>query len=181
MAGTPSQTHWPGSCRLFLPAVQGFGVTPDFYTRLLALLPALAGLGVIAALVAIIVFMRRQARRRRALRALYRGADALEHDLKECRMRLERAHASVNVAPGVPAAGEADARTAVDAALRELLEHRLWLRDQAAEAGQRELDAALAALDKARASLSEQLTALASAQRALETAVRERIEDLSHR
>ncbi|HJU25248.1 MAG TPA: hypothetical protein VJ722_01110, partial [Rhodanobacteraceae bacterium] len=98
-----------------------------------------------------------------------------------CRVRLERAHASVNVTPGVPAAGEADARTAVDTALRGLLEHRLWLRDQAAEAGQRELDAALAALDKARASLSEHLAALDSAQRALETAVRERIEDLSHR
>jgi hypothetical protein len=156
-------------------------VTPDPYTRLLALLPALAGLGVIAALLAVIVFMRLQARRRRALRALYRGADALEHDLKECRARLERAHASMNVAPGVPAAGEVDARTAVDAALRELLEHRLWLRDQADDANQHELDAAVAALDKARATLSEQLAALDSAQRALETAVRERIEDLSQR
>lgn len=156
-------------------------MTPDFYTRLLSLLPALAGLGVIVALLAVVIFMRLQARRRRALRALYRGADALEHDLKECRARLERAHASMNVAPGVPAAGEADARTAVDAALRELLEHRLWLRDQADEANQHELDAAVAALDKARATLSEQLAALDSAQRALETAVRERIEDLSQR
>ncbi|HJU08939.1 MAG TPA: hypothetical protein VJ727_10725 [Rhodanobacteraceae bacterium] len=156
-------------------------MTSDFYSRLLALLPALAGLGVIVALLAVVIFMRLQARRRRALRALYRGADALEHDLKECRARLERAHASMNVAPGVPAAGEADARTAVDAALRELLEHRLWLRDQADEANQHELDAAVAALDKARATLSEQLAALDSAQRALETAVRERIEDLSQR
>ncbi len=156
-------------------------MTQDLYTRLLALLPALAGLGVIAALLAIVVFMRLQARRRRALRALHRGADALEHDLKECRARLERAHASMNVAPGVPAAGEADARTAVDAALRELLEHRLWLRDQADDANQHQLDAAVAALDKARASLTQQLEALESAQRALETAVRERIEDLSQR
>ncbi len=156
-------------------------MTPDFYTRLLSLLPALAGLGVIVALLAVVIFMRLQARRRRALRALFRGADALEHDLKECRARLVRAHASMNVAPGVPAAGEADARTAVDAALRELLEHRLWLRDQADEANQHELDAAVAALDKARATLSEQLAALDSAQRALETAVRERIEDLSQR
>lgn len=153
----------------------------DFYTRLLALLPALAGLGVIIALVAVMVFMRGQARRVRALGALYREVDALEHDLKECRVRLERAHASMNVAPGVPAAGEADARTAVDAALRELLEHRLWLRDQAADAGQRELDAALAALNRARATLGQQLAALDSAQRALETAVRERIEDLAQR
>ncbi|MER3546908.1 MAG: hypothetical protein C4338_04600, partial [Rhodanobacteraceae bacterium] len=98
-------------------------MTSEPYT-VFALLPALAGLCIILALLVVTVFMRRQARRRRALRALYRGADALEHDLKECRVRLQRAHASMNVAPGVPAAGEADARTAVDAALRELLEHR---------------------------------------------------------
>lgn len=155
-------------------------MTSEPYT-VFALLPALAGLCIILALLVVAVFMRRQARRRRALRALYRGADALEHDLKECRVRLQRAHASMNVAPGVPAAGEADARTAVDAALRELLEHRLWLRDQAHDANQRELDVALAAIDKARATLGEQLAALDSAQRALETAVRERIEDLSQR
>ena len=154
----------------------------DLYTHPLDLWPVIAGLAVIVALAAVIaVMLQRQNRRRRALRALYRGADGLEHDLKECRTRLERAHASMNVAPGVPAAGEADARTAVDAALRGLLEHRLWLRDEAADANQRELDAAVSALDKARASLSAQLTALDSAQRALETAVRERIEDLSQR
>ncbi len=156
-------------------------MNPEPYSRVLAQLPALAGAALIVALLAVILLMRRQSRRRRALRALYRGADALEHDLKECRARLERAHASMNVAPGVPAAGEADARTAVDAALRELLEHRLWLRDQSDDANQHELDAAVAALDKARATLSEQLAALDSAQRALESAVRERIEDLSQR
>lgn len=146
-----------------------------------AWLPALAALCVIAGLAAIALIMRRQGRRRRALRALYGGADKLEHDLKECRAQLERAHASMTVMPGVPAAGEADARAAIDAALRELLAHRLWLRDHAAAADQHELDAAVAALDKARVSVGEQLAKLDSAQRALETAVREKIEDLAQR
>lgn len=145
------------------------------------LLPAVAGLCAIFALVAVVFIMRRQTRRRRALRTLYRGADELEHDLKECRARLERAHASMNVAPGLPAAGEADANAAIGAALRELLAHRLWLRDSADAAGQRELDAAVVALDKARVSLTQQIAKLDAAQRALEIAVREKIEDLAQR
>ena len=144
-------------------------------------LPAVAALCVIVGLGAIVLITHRQSRRRRALRALHRGADELEHDLKECRTRLERAHSSMSVAPGVPAAGEADAHAAIDAALRELRAHRLWLRDHADVAGQRELDTAVSALDKARDSLSEQLAKLDSAQRELETAVREKIEDLAQR
>ena len=44
---------------------------------------------------------------------------------------------------------------------------------------QRELDAAVTAMGKARGALGQQLRELDSAQRALETAVREKIEDLS--
>lgn len=142
-----------------------------------ALLAAFA----IAAVAAIALLMHRQARRRRALRSLHRGADALEHDLKECRTRLERAHAAMAAAPDLPAAGEPDARAAIDTALRELLAHRLWLRDSADDAAQCDLDAAVTAIGKARASLSKQLDALASAQRALDNAVRERIEDIAQR
>jgi hypothetical protein len=87
----------------------------------------------------------------------------------------------MSVEPCVPAAGEAEAHAAIDAALRELLAHRLWLRDHADVAGQRELDAAVTALDKARDSLAQQLAKLDSAQRELETAVREKIEDLAQR
>jgi hypothetical protein len=67
----------------------------------------------------------------------------------------------------------------VDAALRELLAHRLWLRDKADDAHQRELDAAVSAIGKVRGALGEQLRELDSAQRALEAEVREKIEDLS--
>ncbi|HJP98631.1 MAG TPA: hypothetical protein VJ862_08730 [Rhodanobacteraceae bacterium] len=146
-------------------------------TALLAIgLPAL--LAVIACAVIIYVLFR-EVRHQRALRTLYLEADGLEHDLKECRSRLARAHASMSIGPNQPAAGETEARMAVDAALRELLAHRLWLRDEASSANQRELDAAVVAIGKARGALGRQLRELASAQTALETAVREKIEDLS--
>jgi hypothetical protein len=115
-------------------------------------------------------------RRTNALHRLLDDADHLESDLKECRQRLDRAHAVMAVAPGVPAAGESDARLAVDAGLRSLLEHRLWIRDRAPDASQRELDAAVSALAQARARLEPQLQALDHAQRELDQAVREHIE-----
>lgn len=127
----------------------------------------------------IVWLLARHVRHQRALRALYLEADGLEHDLKECRTRLQRAHASMSMGPNQRATGEAAARHAIDVALRELLAHRLWLRDEADGAGQRELDAAVTAIGKARGALGRQLQELDSAQRALETAVREKIEDLS--
>ncbi len=146
-------------------------------TALLAIgLPALVA--VIVCLL-IIFLLARQVRHQKTLRTLYLEADGLEHDLKECRTRLARAHASMSMGPNQPAAGETDARQAIDAALRELLAHRLWLRDEAGNANQHELDAAVNAIGKARGALGKQLQDLDTAQRALETAVREKIEDLS--
>lgn len=141
-------------------------------------LPALVA---VIACVVVIILLARQLRHQRAMRTLYLEADGLEHDLKECRTRLARAHASMSMGPNQPAVGETAARQAVDAALRELLAHRLWLRDEAGSANQRELDAAVSAIGKARGALGRQLQELDSAQRALETAVREKIEDLSQR
>lgn len=145
-------------------------------TLLAIILPALVA---VLICVLVVVLLARQMRHQRALRTLYLEADGLEHDLKECRTRLARAHASMSINPNQPAAGETDARHAIDAALRELLAHRLWLRDEAGNANQRELDAAVSAIGKARGALGKQLQELDSAQRALDTAVREKIEDLS--
>lgn len=141
------------------------------------ILPAIVA---IAAAGAALYLLVRQARHMRALRTLYLEADALEHDLKECRTRLGRAHASMSMGPNQPAAGETEAHQAINAALRELLAHRLWLRDHAENASQHELDAAVVAIGKARAALGNQLRELDSAQRALESAVREKIETLSN-
>lgn len=151
-------------------------MSPQPATLLAIVLPALVAVAVCAFIVYLLF---RQMRHQRALRTLYLEADGLEHDLKECRTRLARAHASMSMGPNQPAAGETDARQAIDAALRELLAHRLWLRDEADNANQHELDAAVSAIGKARDALGKQLAELDSAQRALETAVREKIEDLS--
>ncbi|MGH8183198.1 MAG: hypothetical protein ACREPH_06025 [Rhodanobacteraceae bacterium] len=140
---------------------------------------ALPALVAVAACGVIVWLLVRQMRRQRTLRTLYLEADGIEHDLKECRQRLQRAHASMSIGPDQPAAGEAHAKHAIDVALRDLLAHRLWLRDESDHASQRELDAAVAAMGKARGALGQQLRELDSAQRALETAVREKIEDLS--
>lgn len=143
---------------------------------LAVVLPAVVAVVACAAIVYVLV---RQVRHQRALRTLYIEADGLERDLKACRSQLARAHASMSMGPNQPAAGETEARQAVDAALRELLAHRLWLRDEADNAKQRELDAAVSAIGRARGALGKQLEELDTAQRALETAVREKIEDLS--
>src|SRR5699024_8141280 len=116
---------------------------------------------------------RRLHRRHKALQQLLDDADRLESDLKTCRQQLDRAHAVMAVSPDVPVAGESDARQAVDAGLRSLLEHRLWIRDRAPQASQKDLEGAAEAMSRARAKLESQLRALDQAQRGLEQAVRE--------
>jgi hypothetical protein len=157
-------------------SLQGPHLPSPSATLLAILLPTLVA---VVACAVVVWLLLRQMRHQRTLRTLYLEADCIEHDLKECRNRLARAHASMSMGPNQPAAGETEARLAVDAALRELLAHRLWLRDEADNANQRELDAAVSAIGKARGALGRQLQELDSAQRALETAVREKIEDLS--
>lgn len=141
------------------------------------MVPALAALIVILLVVAVVASLqrRRQRQRHRALHQLLDDADRLESDLRECRQRLDRAHAVMATTPDAPMRGETDARQAVDAGLRLLLEHRLWIRDHSTRASQQELDNAVTALSQARARLEPQLRALEHAQRDLEQAVREHI------
>lgn len=117
----------------------------------------------------------RSRRRHGALQDLMDNADRLETDLKDCRDRLQRAHAVMSVSPDLPATGEVEAQQAVDSGLRALLQQRLWIRDRAPDASQRELDEAVDALVRARHQLEPRLRALDDAQAALDTAVREHI------
>lgn len=122
-----------------------------------------------------VVRHQRVRRRHGALQSLMDNADRLEVDLKDCRDRLQRAHAVMSVSPDVPAAGEVEAQQAVDSGLRALLQQRLWIRDRGGDASQRELDDAVAALVRARHQLEPRLRALDDAQAALDTAVRDHI------
>ncbi|TCV97395.1 hypothetical protein EC912_101406 [Luteibacter rhizovicinus] len=117
----------------------------------------------------------RSRRRHGALQDLLDHADRLEIDLKDCRERLQRAHAVMSVSPDLPAAGEVEAQHALDSGLRALLQQRLWIRDKAPDASQRELDDAVDALARARQQLEPRLRALDDAQHALDVAVREHI------
>lgn len=117
----------------------------------------------------------RTRRRHSAMQDLLDNADRLEADLKDCRDHLQRAHSVMSVSPDVPAAGEVEAQQAVDSGLRALLQQRLWIRDRAPEASQRELDEAVNGLVRARHQLEPRLRALGDAQTALDTAVREHI------
>jgi len=146
------------------------------------ILAVIAAFGVIA-LIAWIPF-HRAASRQRALIRLLQGADQLERLLHTTR---ERMNAMQDVVGRVPADIGAVARASLDAdgrvqqALRDLLEHRLWISRHGATASLAELKQAELAMSRARGSISSQLARLESAgaelgdatQAALEQAARE--------
>ena len=116
-----------------------------------------------------------QNRRAGSIRDLLDLADRLEIDLKTCRSGLQQAHAVMSLNPDLPAASEKDARHAVDAGLRALLQQRLWIRDHSPAASQHELDETASSMREARDRLQPLLKALAQAQTELNSAMREQI------
>jgi hypothetical protein len=118
---------------------------------------------------------RRQAQHSNSLGRLLDLADRLEADLKTCRSGLQQAHAVMSLNPDLPAASEQDARHAIDAGLRALLQQRLWIRDRSADATQRELDEAAMSMRNTRERLQPLLQALNQAQTDLDSAMREHI------
>lgn len=123
-----------------------------------------------------VLLRQHQNRRAGSIRNLLDLADRLEADLKTCRSGLLQAHAVMSLNPDLPAASEQDARHAVDAGLRALLQQRLWIRDHADGARQQELDAAAASMHDARNRLQPLLQALSQAQADLNNAMREQIQ-----
>lgn len=118
--------------------------------------------------VALFAVWLREARLRRhdnAIRALLDGADALERRLQECRERMQHLRDMLTVLPEEMSA-QADnalrADTKVQAALKDLLAHRLWIQQHATMATQKELDAARSALNQSGATLQAQLDRLAA-------------------
>ncbi len=122
-----------------------------------------------------LVYRRRADRRTGSLHQLLELADRLEADLKTCRAGLQQAHAVMSLNPDQPASGEQEARQAIDAGLRSLLAQRIWIRDKAPRATQRELDQAVTAMNATRSKLRPLLDALDRAQHDLDSAMREHL------
>jgi hypothetical protein len=116
----------------------------------------------------------RQLKRRPALlAAVMDEADALERELYECRARLREIPALVTtLPPSAPLSAQATlvAEPQVQAALRDLLAHRLWLKENAANATLAELASARNALATAKVALSAQLERLAEVRSELKNA-----------
>jgi hypothetical protein len=135
------------------------------------------------ALVAWIPF-HRAASRQRALIRLLQGADQLERLLLTTRERMNAMQDVVGRVPsdiGAVARASLDADQRVQQALRDLLEHRLWISKHGASASLSELKEAEQAMARARDAIASQLARLESAgaeldgatQAALEQAARE--------
>ena len=102
-------------------------------------------------------------RRARATRQLLDGADALEAQLLDCRARMQRLRDMLVVLPEEMITDASNALTAddkVQAGLKDLLGHRLWIKQQADTASVAELDAACAAIDRTRRVMDSQLARL---------------------
>jgi hypothetical protein len=102
-------------------------------------------------------------RRHRAMRRLLDGADSLEEQLLQCRARMQQLRSMLVALPEEMSADANTALTAddkVQAGLRDLLAHRLWIKQHAGTARRAELDAACVAIDQSRDVLAAQLTRL---------------------
>jgi len=139
-------------------------------------LAVVAVLALLIVLIGAFAWLRRNpGQRRGSLVELLDLADRLEADLKTCRAGLQQAHAVMSLNPDLPAASEQDARHAVDAGLRALLQQRLWIRDRSSRASQQELDEVAASMRHARDTLQPLLRALSQAQTDLDSAMRDHI------
>ncbi|MCI1709387.1 MAG: hypothetical protein LKM39_02700 [Chiayiivirga sp.] len=118
-------------------------------------------------------------RRERALRRLLDRADALEQLLHTTRERMASMREVVQRVPsdiGAVATASLDAQAIVQPALKNLLEHRMWISQHGMTASTAELDTAAAALQRAHASIADQLARLENAGAALASATQASLE-----
>lgn len=116
---------------------------------------------------------RRLGARTRELRSVLDHADALEHELQECRARLREIPPLVSRLPpaiSLSAHATLTAEPEVQAALHDLLQHRLWLKQFGADASLAELKAASTALVHSREKLALQLDRLDEVRKELASA-----------
>jgi hypothetical protein len=138
---------------------------------------AAALFGLLVVFVGVVLTQRkRQWQRTASLQNLLDLADQLEGDLKTCRTGLQQAHAVMSLNPDTPQASEKDARQAIDAGLRALLQQRLWIRDCSAWASRQQLEQTAQSMRDTRARLQPLVAALSQAQHDLDNAMREHIQ-----
>jgi hypothetical protein len=129
---------------------------------------------VLVLLLAALWLRERHLRRRPALlAAIMDEADSLERELHECRARLREIPALVATLPPsaqLSARATLVAEPQVQAALRDLLSHRLWLKEHAQSATLAELESAQKALAGAKTGLATQLARLADVREELDVA-----------
>lgn len=115
----------------------------------------------------------RAQRRHLALVHLVDRAEAMEQVLLRTRERMQSMRRVVDQVPeDIAELAQASLRAdkPIHDALRDVLEHRLWIQKHGDSASQRELDTACAAIDRAYQRLSDELQALESASAELSAA-----------
>jgi hypothetical protein len=127
----------------------------------------------LAGLILLLLRERRWRRREQAIRTLLDEADALESGLLTCRERMQTLRGMLVDFPEEMTLDADEALAAddkVQAALRDLLQHRLWIKQHAEAADQPALDTAVGALRQSRGSVDAQLQRLDEITRALREA-----------
>lgn len=112
-------------------------------------------------------------RRQQAIRSLLDGADALEAQLQACRERMQRLREMLSILPeemSARADNALDADAKVQAALKDLLAHRLWIQQHAETASIEQFSTARDALTQSGLTLSALLRRLDEASGDLERA-----------
>ncbi len=139
----------------------GLGIQESALEIVIACMAALA----LAALVYFVRRERRLSRRRDLLGQILDLADALERELLECRARLREVPALAATRPSpsdqLSARATLAAEPLVQEALRDLLAHRLWLKQNGDHASEAELVSARDALASTREALATQMERLA--------------------
>jgi hypothetical protein len=138
--------------------------------------PLFAAILALTALSAWLWLRERSARLRAiALRQLLDGADALEARLHDYKARMKRLKVLVGQLPADLSAAamlRIDTDGQVRNALREILAHRLWIKDQSMTATQKALDEAVAAISRSSDQLARHLLQLDEVSEQLQAAGR---------
>lgn len=116
-----------------------------------------------AASVAALWFRQRAQRRQGTLSRLLDGADDMERLLHRIRERMTAMRDVVDRVPdevGAVARASLDHDRQVQEALRDVLEHRLWIQRHGDHASQAELDEACATMERARDRITAELSRL---------------------